>query len=210
MIHAYDEMYTHDSMENLGFMMDYAVNACEIPIEAFFTRFLSSRAAQAFAAGHPYYLVGISGIELAMLVMRQTGTVVSEKRSYYPMDRSPEFWTGWMLAYLQWYFGLDFKTLAQRGVDATFLLQRYHPLHEADVSVTVHVVEPMLRTKRPSALKRIRKAACLTQEELGRRSGVSLRMIRAYEQQSQTLERAEYQTIAALSRALGCLEADLL
>lgn len=210
MIHAYDEIYLHDSQDILGAMLDYAVNVCEVPLEEFYSRFLSSSAAQAFAMGHPNYIAGMSGIELAILVMRQTGTVAREKHPCYAMDRSEEYWTGWILAHLQWYFSLDFKALAQRGVDATFLQQRYHPLHEADVSATVHVVEPMLRAKQPSALKRIRKAAGLTQEALSGRSGVSLRMIRAYEQQAQPLEKAEYQTIAALSHALGCREGEVI
>ena len=204
MIHAYDEMYLYDSQDILGGMLDYAVNVCELNQDIFYSRFLSSGAAQAFAMGHPSYIAGMSGIELAILVMEQTGTVAPEKHPCFSMDRSPEYWTGWTLAYLQWYFGLDFKTLAGRGVDAAFLLQRYNPLHEADVSVAVNTVEPMINAKRPSALKQIRKAAGLTQEELARRSGVSLRMIRAYEQQSPPLQKAEYQTITALSRALGC------
>lgn len=210
MIHAYDEMYIHDAQDNLGAMLEYAVNVCEVPLEEFYPRFLSSGAAQGFAMGHPYYVVGISGIELAILVMRQTGKVAPEKHPYLWIERTPEYWTGWMLAYLQWYFGMDFKALAQRGVDAAFLLQRYYPLHEADVSTTVGVVTPLLQAKRPSALKRMRKAAGLTQEALSSRSGVSLRMIRAYEQQAQSLEKAEYQTLVALARALGCREGDLV
>lgn len=210
MTRTYDEMYINDAQDNLGAMLDYAVNACEIPLEDFYARFLSSNAAQAFAMGHPYYTAGISGIEMAILVMGQTGTVALEKHPYYSPDRSPEYWTGWILAYLQWYFGLDFKALAQRGVDAAFLIQRYRPLHEADISASIHLVEPMILAKQPSALKRIRKSAGFTQEVLASRSGVSLRMIRAYEQQAQPLEKAEYQTLIALSRTLGCREADLL
>lgn len=210
MIHAYDEMYINDAQDNLGAMFDYAVNVCDLSMEEFYARFLSSSAAQAFAMGHPYYVAGMSGIELAILVMRQSGTVAMEKHPCYCMDRTQEYWAGWILAYLQWYFGLDFRALARHGVDATFMLDRYNTLHEADVSVSVHVVEPMIRTQLPSALKRIRKAAGLTQDALSSRSGVSLRMIRAYEQLSQPLEKAEFRTLSALSRTLGCRETDLV
>ena len=59
---------------------------------------------------------------------------------------------------------------------------------------------------RPKAacLKEFRKRRGLTQEELARRSGVSLRMVRAYEQGQQDLSRAESSTLLRLSQALNC------
>lgn len=204
MTHAYDKTYLYDAMDNLGFMLDYGVNACGFSLEQFYMRFLASPAALAFAMGHPRYLAGLSGIELAHLVLRQTGAQAQEALPFYPAERSAEFWTGWALAYLQWYYGKDFNTLASRGIDATFLLQRYPVLHEADLSVTLQLTDSIMDAKRPSQLKRIRKAAGLTQEELALRTGISLRMIRAYEQQSQSLEKAEYRTLSTLSQVLGC------
>lgn len=209
MTHAYDNSYLFGAMQNLGVMMDYAVNGLGIQPNQFFGRFLSSPAATSFASGHPLYLAGMSGIELAHLVLAQSGNAVTSV-PYDTLDRSPEYWAGWTLAYLQWYYCLDFGTLARRGVGVTFLLHRYAPLHEADVSKTVQITDTLVFGKQPSMLKAIRKAAGLTQQALAVRSSVSLRMIRAYEQQSQPLSRAEFQTLFRLSHTLGCHPSDLL
>ena len=53
-------------------------------------------------------------------------------------------------------------------------------------------------------LKTLRKQIHLTQSKLAELSGVSLRMIQAYEQGDQDIRKAEAQTVIALARALGC------
>ena len=86
-------------------------------------------------------------------------------------------------------------------------------MHEADLSaweeVALHRIEAFQRENAP-ALKRLRRSAGLTQETLARQSGVSLRMIRAYEQRTQDLSKAEYRTILRIAHALHCTPADLL
>ena len=80
-----------------------------------------------------------------------------------------------------------------------------YPLHEADISKVMDSFDSYYKESRPS-LKTLRKGMGLTQEELSIRSGVSLRMIRAYEQGTQDLSRAEAATAARLARSLGCPE----
>ena len=53
-------------------------------------------------------------------------------------------------------------------------------------------------------MKAIRKQSRLTQKELADLSGVTLRMIQAYEQGDQDINKAETRTVFALSRVLGC------
>lgn len=48
------------------------------------------------------------------------------------------------------------------------------------------------------------KQSHLTQSELAEQSGVTLRMIQAYEQGDQDILKAEVRTVFALSRVLGC------
>lgn len=55
-----------------------------------------------------------------------------------------------------------------------------------------------------SKLKSIREAAGLTQSELAAKSGVTLRMIRAYEQGTKDINRAQVATVIQLAEALGC------
>lgn len=64
--------------------------------------------------------------------------------------------------------------------------------------------------KSVNPLKRQRKSAGLTQKELADRSGVKVRMIKAYEQGYQDISKAEALSVIKLARALKCLPEDLL
>lgn len=72
MIHAYEETYLNDAMNNLGDMLDYAINDLGYDLEAFYSQFLISGVAESFAKGNPKYIAGLSGIELASEVIYRT------------------------------------------------------------------------------------------------------------------------------------------
>lgn len=61
-----------------------------------------------------------------------------------------------------------------------------------------------------TALTRLRNAVGLSQSELAERSGVSIRIIQAYEQRMRDINKAQLETIANLSQALDCDAIDLL
>ena len=58
--------------------------------------------------------------------------------------------------------------------------------------------------ERHNMLKTIRKQQRITQKQLSEISGLSLRMIQAYEQGDQDIRKAEVQTVLALARVRGC------
>lgn len=66
------------------------------------------------------------------------------------------------------------------------------------------------KDKSMNSLKCRRKSAGLTQLELAERSGVKLRMIRAYEQNCQDISKAEAGSVARLARVLSCGVEDLV
>ncbi len=200
-MHAYDEIYLEYSKEKLGLMLSYAVNGLGMPLRAFYDRFLVSREARMFAVGHPKYVAGMSGIELALSVLDR-----EEDNTEIGCDVDDIYWTGWALAQLQWNSGLDFAQ-----IDQVFPIEEihrlYYPLHEADITRFFTVAERRLQVAKPQAaspIKLLRKTHGLTQQDLADLSGISLRMIRAYEQGSQDLSRAEANTLICLSRALHC------
>lgn len=59
-------------------------------------------------------------------------------------------------------------------------------------------------------LKRIREASGLSQSGLANKSGVEIRNIRAYEQGSRDINKAQAITVYQLAQALGCTVEDLL
>jgi transcriptional regulator with XRE-family HTH domain len=64
--------------------------------------------------------------------------------------------------------------------------------------------------KSVNPLKRQRMSAGLTQKELADKSGVKIRMIKAYEQNYQDISKAEVWSVIKLARALNCSPEDLL
>lgn len=210
-MNAYDKTYLEDAMSNLAVMMDYGAMTYG-DAEMFFDRFLVSDISKQFAVGNPRYVAGMSGIELAEKVIEDTGgtPVYAEYRT---IGKSAVYWAGWALAYLQWHTGCTFERINGWGVTLQFLMALYPTHHEADISKLVDTaVEMMARQKSLSVnpLKRQRKSAGFTQQELAEKSGVKLRMIQAYEQNYQDISRAEAATVLKMARVLNCQPEDLL
>ena len=210
-MNAYDKTYLEDAMSNLAVMLEYGAMTYG-DAERFFDRFLVSDISKQFGKGNPRYIAGMSGIELAEKVMEDTGgiPVYAEYRS---SGKTAVYWAGWAVAYLQWHTGCTFERINEWGVTLQFLIALYPTHHEADISKLVDTAtEIMTQRKKLSVnqLKRQRKSAGLTQQELAAKSGVKLRMIQAYEQNYQDISRAEVLSVLNLARALKCQPEDLL
>ncbi|MBR4136954.1 MAG: helix-turn-helix transcriptional regulator [Bacteroidales bacterium] len=207
MIHAYNHYYLEDAMNNLGNMLDYAVNAAGLDIAVFYEMFLASGVASQIEVGNPRYVSGLSGIELCHVVLEKSSDIDIKDVVYQPFERTKEFWAGWSLAYYQWYTAKSFLYIQRNGLDIKCLISLYNTLHEADLSKLVDTANSIIErhiAESPSILKTLRKQIHLTQSKLAELSGVSLRMIQAYEQGDQDIRKAEAQTVIALARALGC------
>ena len=212
MMHAYEETYLNDAMNNLGDMFDYAICDLGRDAEEFYSQFLVSGVAEKFGEGNPRYVAGLSGPELAMEVLRATEGKQPETTPSVVYERSPEYWSGWILAYYQWLSGQGFAYMRKRGVTFSKVRDLYPTLHEADVTKFVSVADRMIeedRREKPSRIQQMRKNRGLTQRELAERSGTSLRMVQLYEQKQQDIRKAEAQTLVSLALVLGCDVVDL-
>ena len=210
MMYAYDEKYVEDAMNNLAEMVDYAVNACRIEIDDFWETFLVSGYAELFGKGVPKYVCGLSGTELAMEVLsKMTGLkdFPDARTEYYP---GPEYWSGWILAYYQWYSGRRFQDIYE-FIKMRDLLKMYATLHEASEDKCVDSFNRMIRLKSYSTkLQQIRKDAGYSQKELAEKSGVNIRMIQQYESRVKDINKAAVITVMSLSKVLGCKIEDLM
>jgi DNA-binding transcriptional regulator YiaG len=211
MMNAYDKIYLEDAMSNLAVMLDYGSMTYGDP-EQFFDRFLVSEISKQFGIGSPRYIAGMSGIELAEKVIGDTGgtPVYAEYKAF---GRTDAYWAGWVMAYLQWYTGYTFEKIKEWGVTISFLLNLYPTHHEADISKMIDTVSARIAEYKDlsiNPLKRQRKSAGLTQKELADKSGVKVRMIKAYEQDYQDISKAEARSVIKLARALNCSPEDLL
>lgn len=211
-MHAYSELYLDDAMQNLGDMLDYAVCDCGYQPDEFFGKFISSGIAKRFERGNPKYVAGMSGVELASEVAflaEGKRLVVEPKFRDY---KGREYWAGWIMAYYQWYSGMRFSDMVENGLAVSEVLALYI-LHEADESKFEETADKIIRKNKlgkPSKLSCIRKARGMTQRELAKASGVSLRMIQLYEQQQNDINKAQARVVLYLARVLGCEVEDLL
>ena len=130
---AYKKTYLSGAMRNLAVMMDCGVRKYGFPIEEFYEKFLASDVSRQFAGGNPRYLVGMSGAELADMVVDASGRAIS-KDNDGTYTVGPEYWAGWVLAYYQWLSRRSFAFLRKKGLGIKEVLSMYYPLHEADLS----------------------------------------------------------------------------
>lgn len=203
MIHAYNKIYLAGVMKNLAALTDLAINAEGLNADEFGELFASSDVAKKIESGFPDMLAGKSATEMLSVVLNKDVTYTN-----VPVDRTPEYWAGWVLAEAQWTLGKSFAELLT-VMPLSSLIALYHPYHEADESKTIELIGERFPQKE-SALKRIRKSKKLTQEQLAVLSGVNLRSIRAYEQGDNDLAKAQGETLQLLANALECTIEELL
>ena len=87
----------------------------------------------------------------------------------------------------------------------------YYTLHEADITKFVEIADQLMKDHfTETNLKCIRTAYGLTQAELAKRSGVSLRSIQMYEQRNKDINKASVLTVHSLAKVLGCAIEDLI
>ena len=103
MIRAYREIYLSKAQSAMGDAFDYAVNGCDIPGSDFIKLFVSSSICRRMENAEPQFLVGKSGIEIAIDVIFETTGRQPEEKLKYSSVRSPEYWIGWAVCYYQWY-----------------------------------------------------------------------------------------------------------
>ena len=209
MIRAYGENYLYHARMNLGCMMDVGVNQFHYSLVDFYNLFLKCSLSRRFAEGEPNVLVGHSGIELAYEVFAENDLEM-RITTQITVNRGPEYWTGWALAYYQWsriWTFSEINTFAP--IDNVYSL--YHPYHEMDISHFVDTLDEWYHTVYPDTrLKRFRRESGLSQAQLASLSGVPQRTIQQYEQRQKNINAARADAILSLAKALHCVPTNLL
>lgn len=210
MICAYNELYLNDAKENLAEFFDYAINSCKFDADFFAKLFVQSGYADKFERGNPAIIAGMSGIELAKKVITYAYPNWKFPEKIFSEERSNVYWAGWALAEYQWATCKRFKDIFSR-ISLSQIISMYHIYHEMDIE---HFIEDMNRNydsvERETHLKTIRENRGISQAELAKLSGVSLRSIQMYEQKVNYIDKAQAGTVYKLSRILGCTVEDLL
>ncbi len=201
--HAYDKDHLDAAMNCLGDAFDYAVNVCKVPLCEFYDAFTTSRFARQFENGTPRIVLGLSGAELVREIFNKIDGTIETPVREAPFDKSPEYWTGWILAYIQWKTGFPFEEIAEY-LPVENLRALYPTLHEAPEDKAVDVFASIYQARKtPTKLYKFRKIKNYSQARLAEKSGTSLRSIQMYEQRKKNINKASFETVYALSRALN-------
>ena len=210
MIHAYDKIYLSVAQKCLAHMLDYMVNGLKYPLEKAWEYFWVSGLSRHFEAGDSSILAGTSGVELARKLLEQAGEPIPTRKATYAYDRSPEYWTGWAIAYYQWDTGLRFSEIEQ-AVPIAEVRMLYTPYHEMDVRQFADKMNELYRAAKPETnLKSLRTLAEMSQSELARQAKIPVRTIRQYEQRQKDINKAQGETLLRLARVLHCSIDDLM
>lgn len=210
MTRAYAENYVNDAMKNLGEAFDYAVNGCGLTPDAFMELFVASGYADAFGKGNAKVVSGLSGTELVIEVVSESGKAVDFPDAQIEYDASPEYWSGWVLAFYQWYTARSFKDI-HNNISIREILKLYPTHHEASEEKFVETVNAIIKRRNSSTkLQSQRKRCGFSQRELSRKAGVNIRTLQQYEIGTKNINKASVQAILSLARVLGCKAEDLL
>lgn len=210
MTRAYSVSYLSDAKDRLSQFFDYLINDGGMKADWVALIFLSSGYAEQFERGNPAILAGMSGIELARAVVEATYKKKKLPKPGYAEGLSPAYWAGWALAEYQWFSGKRFKDIFEH-IKLSDIIAMYSVYHEMDISKFIETMDEICATVLPECrLKKLRESRGLTQTELAKISGVSLRSIQMYEQRVNDIDKAQAQTIYKLSRVIGCSMEDLL
>ena len=211
MMNAYNESYRNDAQKTLALMFDYAVNDCKFDIDWIANLFVMSGYSKLFETGNAAFISGVSGVELAGAVIRYAYPDDNIRQyASQTTDKSSEYWAGWALADYQWFSSYRFSDIFER-VKMSDIVKMYSVYHEMDITQFREAMdEKMQGVLLETKLKRIREARGLSQSELAKLTGVSLRSIQMYEQRGNDIDKAQGQTLYKLSVVLGCQIEDLL
>ena len=209
-IRAYDELYLHGAQNILGHAVDFAIMTLDIEPNDFGNALAVSESAKQFSEGNPRYVAGMNGCELARAILDDAGISYPESADEMYLDKSPEYWAGWALAFYQWSTALPFMEIL-RAVSLEKIIGMYPLYHEMDLSHFADQMNHLLKEVYQQTRLRERRSNCgLSQSELAAEADVPLRQIQLFEQGQRDINKTSAITLLKLSKALHCKMEDLL
>ena len=209
-IRAYDELYLPGAQNILGHAVDFAVMTLAIEPNVFGNALAVSESAKQFSEGNPRYVAGMNGCEFARAVLDDVEVAYRESADEMYLDKSPEYWAGWALAYYQWFTSRSFMEILH-AMSLNDIIRMYPLYHEMDLSHFVEQMDRFMKEAYPQTRLRERRSNCgLSQSELASEADVPLRQIQLFEQGQRDINKTSAITLYKLSKALHCKMEDLL
>lgn len=210
MIQESDNLYFNSLRKNFANMLDFAVNQMDYDLKWFYEEvFLKSKVSKYFECRYFPYLIGHSGIEYVYDMLDELNIKYKRKKDIeLNLAKSKEYWTGWILCYYFFNRNFTFEEIND-CIPIEKIKSMYNPYHEMDEEHFKQDIDLIYLKEYKTKLKRIREEKEMSQSELSKWTGVSLRTIQQYEQRQKNINKASFDTVYKLADALGCDLKDL-
>lgn len=210
MTNAYDSLYLDKAKASLAGMLDFAVRELQQDASAFMELFISSGLAELFSRGDVRTIAGSSGPELAYAVLERSGMRTDHVSPHFSPYRSNEYRAGQFLARFQWETSYSFADIVS-AMPVRELIELCDPSRETDEQkLSESIISRITGSHVDTRLKIMRQRNGLSQSRLAALSSVPLRTIQQYEQRQKDINKARFEYLVSLSKALNCEPHDLL
>ena len=139
-VFAYPEEFVDSARNVLGEAFDWVANTCDDDLTQFASHFAKSPVGTLFEQGSPKYTMGVNGAELANAVMESLGLAAYQQEPEFWLDKSAEYWVGYMFALYQWERNIPFRTILAK-ISIEELLGLYVLGHEQDEEKAVGIMD---------------------------------------------------------------------
>ena len=99
-IHAYDEEYFESARRIMGDLFDFAMVTAGVSPETLQKMMITSSSIRQFEKGNPAYVAGMTGCELFIKMVEESGLSIKIPAEEMYLDKSPEYWSGWAIAFI--------------------------------------------------------------------------------------------------------------
>lgn len=202
MTHAYDEMYVEGAMIRMGDMLEYACLDCGYDPDGFWRMFIQSEVARRFEIGDVSVVAGKSGPELAYMVLSKLDHREEFPEPVWREERSDLYWSGWVIAYYQWYTAQPFSVIWS-SISIRMLQKMYPAFHEMDIAKAVEALAEMQKPVKKTSISNLRLVRGMTQKELADRAHMSISQLQRLEYGERKAENLSLKSALALAKALG-------
>ena len=202
MVYAYEEKYLTTIAEIVGDIFRKVAGIEDFEIDRFAQKFAKSEVAHAIEYGDLEYLMS-EEIEddIASLICRELSMEDCKDIN------SREYWVGYILVFIQRAVRRSFKEIFALYL-CSRLLKDYDTYGDMDPIEMVKKIKQYISMG--NKLKQFREKKKMTQQELSNNSNVTVKNIKAYEDGTVDISKAQGDTLFRLSRALGCTIEELL
>lgn len=187
----------------MGDMLDYAVNTLNFSLEEIWSMFIGSGISSQIEIGNSTYIAGMTGCELVDNILKRSGYKNLKEHVMY-LDKSPEYWCGWAVTYYQWYRNVSFDKI-NKAIPINIIKNMYFTMHETDISrFVITIDEKMKAFFKETNLRYYREIRGISQSELAKESGVSVRLVQMLEQRKRNINKAGFENVLSMAKVLGC------